>query len=73
LGQPERAAQLLGACETAVERLGAIHHASDKPEVARILATVRAQLDDGAFQEAWAAGQKMTMEQAAAYALEEES
>jgi tetratricopeptide (TPR) repeat protein len=71
LGQPERAARLLGACETAIERLGTIHHASDKPEVERIIAAVHGQLDDAAFQEAWAIGRTMTLEQAMADALGE--
>jgi hypothetical protein len=37
----------------------------------RITATIRAQLGDETFQAAWAEGRKMTLEQAAAYALEE--
>ncbi|MCI0710682.1 MAG: LuxR C-terminal-related transcriptional regulator [Chloroflexi bacterium] len=71
IGQPQRAARMLGASEAAAERMGAFHHPSDRPEVERVIAVVRGQLDDAAFQEAWQAGCEMSLEQAVAYVLEE--
>ena len=71
LGQAQRAACLLGASETAAERLGAFHHPSDWPEIERIIADVRAQLDPAVFEAAWAEGRTMTLERAVALALEE--
>jgi len=70
-GQPERAARLLGASEAASERIGAFHHPSDIPEIVRITAIVRQQLDEATFQAVWAAGRSMTLEQAVAAALGE--
>ena len=37
----------------------------------RIVATVRAQLDERTYAAAWAAGRALTLEQAIAYALDE--
>jgi non-specific serine/threonine protein kinase len=70
LGQAERAARLLGAAESANERLGAFHHLSNQPEIDRTNAEVRAQLDDATFQAAWAEGRTMTLEQAVASVLD---
>jgi non-specific serine/threonine protein kinase len=72
-GQPQRAARLLGAWEAALERMGAFPQPADKPEFDRIIANVRAQLDEATFEAAWAEGRKMTLEQAVAEALEESS
>jgi predicted ATPase len=69
IGQEQRAAQLLGASEAALERIGAFHQPTDKPEIDRIIAEVRAQLDDTTFQAAWDEGRKMTLEQAVDEAL----
>jgi hypothetical protein len=38
----------------------------------RYVAATRAQMDEAAFTIAWAAGQAMTLEQAIAYALEDQ-
>jgi tetratricopeptide (TPR) repeat protein len=72
LGQLHRAARLLGASEAALERMGAFHQPTDKPEIDRIIAEVRVQLDDATFQTAWAEGREMSLEQAVANALEED-
>jgi non-specific serine/threonine protein kinase len=71
LGELERAARLIGASEAGLERMGAFHSPSDQPEVDRIIADVRAQLGEAAFEAAWAEGRKMTLEQATAAALGE--
>lgn len=70
LGQLRRAAWLLGVSEAALERMGAFHQPSDQPEIDRISAGVRAQLDDATFQTAWAEGRGMSLEQAVVNALE---
>ncbi len=69
LGQAERAARLLGASQAAAERRGAFHHPSDSPEIDRIITSVRTQLGEAAFEAAWVEGRKLTLEQAAADAL----
>jgi hypothetical protein len=70
LGQLQRAARQLGASEAALERMGAFHQPTDRPEIDRIIAEVRARLDSAAFQTAWAEGRETTLEQAVANALE---
>jgi len=69
LGQLERAARLVGASEAALERMGAFHQPTDKPEIDRIIADVRARLDNTTFQIAWAEGQALSLDQAVANAL----
>jgi predicted ATPase/DNA-binding CsgD family transcriptional regulator len=71
LGQPRQAARLLGASESALERLGALYEPSDKWEIDDIIAAVRAQLDEATFQAAWAEGRELRLEQAVAQALDE--
>jgi hypothetical protein len=44
---------------------------TDQFELDRIIASVRAQLDDATFQAAWSEGRAMTLEQAVAEALDE--
>ncbi len=68
-GQPRRATRWLGASEAALESIGALHQPVDRREVDRIIAGVRAQLDETAFQAAWAEGRTMTLEQAVAETL----
>ncbi len=71
VGEPERAARLLGAAETTLSRIGAYIETTDRPEFERINREVRALLDEATFQAAWAEGRKMTLEQAVADALDE--
>jgi hypothetical protein len=71
LGEPERAARLLGAAEVALERMGAFVEPTDQSELDRIIADLRALLDETTFQSAWEEGRKMTLEQAVAEALGE--
>ncbi len=70
-GHLKRAAQLLGASESALDGMGTRHQSTDKPEVDRAIALVRAQLDDITFQTEWAQGRAMSLEQAVAYARDE--
>lgn len=66
----QRAARLLGASEAALERMGAFLQPADRPELARIEAEVRKQLDKATFQASWDEGREMTLDQAIADALD---
>jgi non-specific serine/threonine protein kinase len=68
LGQPERAARLLGAVGAAREALG-MGRISQKHHGERITADTRAALEAAAFEEAWTAGRVLTVEEAVAEAL----
>jgi non-specific serine/threonine protein kinase len=73
-GKHKQAARLFGAVEAACETSGTkIDHAQidrpDQMEYDRIIARVRAQLDEATFNAAWAEGRAMTLEQAIEYAL----
>ncbi|MFN8472627.1 MAG: adenylate/guanylate cyclase domain-containing protein [Anaerolineae bacterium] len=70
-GLSDRATRLLAAFETwrtsiGVSTIGPYQIAYDEA-----LATAHAKLDDAAFQDGWAEGQSMTLDEAIAYALEE--
>jgi tetratricopeptide (TPR) repeat protein len=67
-GKPQSAARLLGAVEASRQALGDFDPA-DRMEYDRILADVRAQLDEATFDAAWEEGRKMTLEEAVEYAL----
>jgi len=68
--QPQRAARLFGAAESARERIGAPLPPGDKPLYERHLERARAELEKVAFDVAWAEGRALTLEQAIEYALE---
>ena len=71
--QPWIATQMLGAARRLIDmeipRLGSVSSVSKK-EYDRGLSEAKKQLDEASFEQAWAAGQAMTREQAVAYALE---
>lgn len=69
-GKPAASARLFGAVEHATEVLGAVLNASDPMDYAHNLTAARAQLDEAAWEAAWAEGRVMSFEQAIAYALE---
>jgi non-specific serine/threonine protein kinase len=71
LGQPERAARLNGAAEALYEGQGHLPQATDIPEFERYQAAAREQLDEVAFETAWAEGRAMNFDEAIVYALEE--
>ncbi|GHO97531.1 hypothetical protein KSF_075790 [Reticulibacter mediterranei] len=72
LGQPKLATKLFGTSERALERLGAVTVPipSDASEIAGMIATIRAHLDEATFQAAWTEGREMTLEQAMTQALD---
>jgi hypothetical protein len=71
-GEAERAAKLFGASEALPEAMGAPLEPGDRALQEPYLAAARSQLDEAAWQEAWAQGQAMTLEEAISYVLEEE-
>ena len=70
-GHAIHAAQLLGAAEKMLNDIAAHLFLDDQREYEHHLESVQSQLDTRTFNRAWAEGQSMSMEQAAAYALEE--
>ncbi len=68
-GQPERAARILGA----MEALEADMFHAHRREYERAIATARAHIEQSEWEAAWAEGQAMTLEQAIAYALSDET
>lgn len=69
--QPQRAARLFGAAESARERIGAPLPPGDKPMYDRHLERVRADLEESAFDAAWAEGRAMILLQNSGLALEQ--
>jgi predicted ATPase len=70
-GESERAARLFGASEALPEAMGAPLEPGERALQEPYLAAARSQLDETSWQEAWAEGRAMTLEEAIAYALEE--
>jgi tetratricopeptide (TPR) repeat protein len=71
-GEAERTARLYGVVEKLNEVMGTPQDAGEDALTGSYLAAARSQLDEAAWQEAWAEGRAMTLEQAISYALEEE-
>jgi DNA-binding CsgD family transcriptional regulator/tetratricopeptide (TPR) repeat protein len=69
-GQPVRAARLAGAAESLRALLGAPLPPSDRSSYEHTVAALRAQLDEPTFLKAWTGGQKMTLEEALAEAMQ---
>jgi tetratricopeptide (TPR) repeat protein len=67
-----RAAQLLGAAETLRDTIGVHLSAADRPRYEQVVTVTRMQIDPATFAAAWAAGRALTLEQAIAYALQEQ-
>ena len=69
----ERATRLFGTAEILYPPLRFEISAAERAEHERALAIARARLGEAAFAAAWDEGRAMTMEQAIAYALEEQN
>jgi non-specific serine/threonine protein kinase len=69
IGQPVRAARLLGASNSGLEILGTGYQPADKPEIKLFFDEAHQVLDKKVFLEAWQEGQRMTIQEAADYAL----
>jgi hypothetical protein len=70
-GEAERAARLFGASEALPEAMGAPLEPGEIALQEPYLTVTRSQLDETSWQEAWAQGRAMTLEDAISYALEE--
>lgn len=70
-GDLEKATRLLAAVDALRRTTTHVLWPTEHQDFERDLARVRAQIDAPTFEAAWNAGQKMTLEQAVAYALEE--
>ena len=70
--QAHRAARLFGAVEALGETVNIQLPPLDRLDLDRDVAAARAQLDEATFTAAWGQGRKMTLEQAIAFALEDE-
>lgn len=66
---PERAAKLLGTAAALREAMRAPLPPSDRSDYDRVVAAVRAALDERVFEAAWHHGRDMTLEQVVQYAL----
>jgi non-specific serine/threonine protein kinase len=70
--QPERAVRLWAAAEVLREAIGSPLPSNQREEYNRNLAVVREALGAEAFAALWGEGRQMTLEEAVAYALQEE-
>jgi predicted ATPase/class 3 adenylate cyclase len=71
-GEAERTARLYGVVEKLNEVMGTPQDAAEDALTGPYLVAARSQLDEAAWQEGWAEGRAMTLEEAIFYALEEE-
>jgi hypothetical protein len=71
-GQPDPAARLLGAAEALRESLGVDLAPAERETHEETAAAVRAALGEEQFSDAWRLGRELALEQAIAYALQEE-
>jgi len=68
-GQPEAAAQLLGAAEALREGLGVELAPAERETHEETAAAIRSALGEEQFSAAWRRGRELSLEQAIAYAL----
>jgi len=71
--RPEEAARLLGAAEALRESLGVALAPAEQTTHDETVEAVRASLDEERFSAAWLQGREMPLDDAVAYALEEET
>ncbi len=71
LGLPKKAARLLGAGNEELESLNTKHGSADLPEIKYYYDNVYQILGEEKFKEAWEEGQRMTIQEAVTYALQD--
>jgi non-specific serine/threonine protein kinase len=71
-GEAGRAARLFGAAQALREVVGSRHMPKEDALREPYMATARSQLDEASWEEAWAEGLAMSMEQAIEYAVSEQ-
>jgi predicted ATPase/class 3 adenylate cyclase len=72
-GKLERAARLLGAADLCFTASGGIKDPITHIDYDRVVIAARTLMDEATFATAWAEGHAMTLEQAIAYALDEDN
>jgi hypothetical protein len=70
LGKPEHAAQLIGWADAMREKITDRRPLIEQKDVDKIIAACLAKIGQIAFSDAYVEGQKMTLDEAVAYALE---
>src|SRR3989454_1151886 len=68
-GSPARAATLFAAARAQFNETGLAMDPDEAPEYEKGLAAIRAALDESAFSAAWSEGDKMSLDEAVAFAL----
>ena len=71
-GAAARGVTLIAACARGEGPIGNVHMPDARVEAPDFLEQARQTLGEAGYAAAWAAGQAMTLEQAVAYALEED-
>jgi predicted ATPase/class 3 adenylate cyclase len=71
-GQALRAARLFGATDESCQALAAYFVPFERERQNSLRAAARAELSEGAWEEAWAQGRAMTMDDAVSYALQDD-
>ncbi len=69
LGEPVKAARILGACYKLMFDLGIDYHAYEQSIIELSMADTESLLDESVFEEEWTKGQNMTYAQLIAYVL----
>ena len=69
LGDPERAARLLGAADAGLDLLGVYQDMVDQIDIDKFQTSIRQALGAEAFQEAWQAGYEISIQEAIDCAL----
>lgn len=71
INKPELAAQLIGWADATREKINDTRPVIEQRDVDKIIATCLTKMDEAAFSNAYAEGQKMSLDEAVAYALRE--
>jgi predicted ATPase/DNA-binding SARP family transcriptional activator len=71
VGKPEHAARLIGWADVTREKLGDKRPLIEQADVDKVIAACIIKMGEAAFSDAYDEGQKMTLDEAVAYALEE--
>lgn len=72
VGKPEQAARLIGWADAVRQKIDDIRPKLEQARVDKIIAACLAKLGEVAFSDAYDEGQKMTLEEAVAYVLDED-
>lgn len=71
LGEPEKAARILGATEALMAEIGTSFEHSNQHEIDKFESYVRSTMEESTYKELFVEGQTMTLDEAIVYALGE--